>query len=298
MQFDGLIAVSHFLLCRLYPPSDPAESLAGKTVLLTGGNTGLGFEATIKFVNLGAESVIIGCRSLERGNKAKEVIEQRTKRSGVVQIWELDMCSFKSVMAFADRVSREIPRLDIALLNAGLLQRDYNVTADGWEEVLQVNTLSTALLGLLLLPKLRASKTDTGPAHLAFVSSESFRTVDPRLVTTEWSLLECLNDKSEFNTFTRYPVTKLLLEYAVKNIARLARTADGKVEVIVCSVCPGFCRSSLFRTYHRGWERLLREVIWGAIARSTEQGSRTLVSSTLQGVESHDKFWTSDRYLE
>src|SRR5204862_1056102 len=77
---------SGFLLGRLCPPRDPTESLAGKTIILTGGNTGLGFEAAIKYVNLGAKSLIIGCRNLERGNKAKEVIERRTKRPGVVQI--------------------------------------------------------------------------------------------------------------------------------------------------------------------------------------------------------------------
>lgn len=77
----ALASLTRFMRSRLFPPSDPIASLEGKIVLVTGGNSGLGLEAAIKFINLGVSRLIIGCRSIERGNEAKKLIEQRTSRA-------------------------------------------------------------------------------------------------------------------------------------------------------------------------------------------------------------------------
>ena len=138
---------------RLNPPSDPTASFHGKTILLTGGTSGLGFEAAVKFVSLGASTVIIGARNSDKGKRAKEAIEQRTSRQDVVQVWQLDMDNFKSVDEFADRVNREVERLDIAELNAGVTMKRYEKSPTGWEQTIQVNALSTVMLALLLLPQ-------------------------------------------------------------------------------------------------------------------------------------------------
>ena len=303
---------TRFMRSRLFPPSDPVASLEGKTVLVTGGSSGLGLEAAIKFINLGVSLLIIGCRSIERGNEAKKLIEQRTNRTrtGLIQIWPLEMNDYRSVMAFAERVNNEVPRLDIALLNAGVHSRYYTLSAEGWEQDIQVNALSTALLGLLLLPKLRASRdpqTD-GAAHLSFVSSGSYR-----LVTADrlWppreedgsssegsSILDHLNKRENFVKRGQYALSKLLLEYVVKNVARLTRRDDGTVEVIVNSICPGACRSGLTRDYTAFHERLALMIAQILFTRTAEQGSRSLVSGTLLGEESHGKLWKNDEFPE
>ena len=100
------------LHAKLFPPSNPTASFAGKTVLVTGGNYGLGFEAAIKFVTLGATTVILACRNPKNGEAAVAEMERRTGRVGVLRwSWELDMNKYASVQALATRVAAELPRL-------------------------------------------------------------------------------------------------------------------------------------------------------------------------------------------
>ncbi|KAJ5114977.1 hypothetical protein NUU61_000736 [Penicillium alfredii] len=290
-----------FRLLRMQytPPRDPrGVSFAGKTVLLTGATSGLGLEAAIKFLNSGVASLIIGSRNVERGQQAKAELEKSTNRSGVVQVWELEMNNFQSVKSFASRIDTELESLDVALLNAGLFNREYTTSAEEWEEMLQVNTLSTSLLALLLLPKLRASASESEPAHLTLVSSQQFVRVKAESLQTEGSLLEHVNAPDGFKSPKQYGISKLLLEYVVKNIADLVRNENGTLPVIVNSVSPGFCQSSLGRQYNRFYERWLMWLVYKFFARTTEQGSRSLVSATVQGAESQGKCWRSDGYLD
>lgn len=281
------------------PPTDPRGiSFAGKTIVLTGATSGLGYEAAIKFLNLGVESLIIGSRSIDRGNKAKAQLEQYTNRPGTIQVWELEMSNFASVKNFANRVNTELPRLDVALLNAGVWNRDYAKSSEGWEETLQINTLSTSLLALLLLPKLKASSTSFEPTHLSIVSSQQFVRAKAESLRTEGPLLDHLNSPYRFQGPKQYGISKLLLEYVIKMLANLVRRDDGTVPVIINTVSPGFCASSLGRQYNRFYERWLAWLAYKVFARTAEQGSRSLVSATVQGIESQGKCWRSDGYLE
>ncbi|OAL71975.1 short-chain dehydrogenase/reductase [Trichophyton violaceum] len=300
-----LVGFGRLIQGRLFPPANPTASLEGKTVLLTGGTSGLGLEAAIKYINLGVSLLIIACRSIERGNEAKKFIEQRTKRASSpasfdIQIWPLDMASYQSVTSFAQKINNEVPRLDIALLNAGVMHRKYTLTPDGWEETLQVNALSTALLGLLLLPKLRESRdAATGaPAHLTFVSSGSYRHAKAGELQPDGanSILLHLNSEENFRAHSQYRLSKVIVEYTAKSIAGLTRCDDGSLGVIVNSACPGFCRSRLGREYDAWHERMFVAVFELIFGRTSEQGSRTLVSATMLGEESHGKWWRSDQY--
>ncbi|KAL2219392.1 putative short-chain dehydrogenase/reductase family protein [Thermoascus aurantiacus ATCC 26904] len=293
-----MAAFIRLINARLNPPADPTASFEGKTVLITGATSGLGFDAAVKFLNLGVSTLIIGSRSLERGNQTKAELEKRTNRPGAVQVRHLDMNTFKSVIEFAERVKREIPRLDVALLDAGLTHRAYTVSPEGFEETLQVNALSTALLALLLLPKLRESHSESGPAHLTIVSSQQFARVRAESLRTEGSLIQHLNDPQRFNGGRQYGISKLLVEYAAKNIANLTRNDDGTLQVIVNTVSPGLCATSLGRQYNKFYERLVIWLVMKIFARTSEQGSRSLVSATLQGAESHGKCWRHDGYVD
>lgn len=290
----GLIRL---LRTQFNPPTEPTISFAGKTVVLTGATSGLGFEAAIKLLNLGVESLIIGSRSLQRGEATKTELEKRTDRRGVVQVWELEMNSFQSVKDFAARINA-LKQLDVALLNAGLWNREFTTSPEGWEETLQVNTLSTSLLALLLLPKLRSCSSDSNPTHLSVVSSQQFVRAQAKSLQTDGPLLEHLNDAQNFNGPKQYGVSKLLLEYVLKTVAGRLRNENGTVPVIINTVSPGLCASSLGRQYTRFYHRLVVWIMYSLFARTAEQGSRSLVSATYQGLESHGRCWRSDGYLE
>lgn len=149
----------------------PKQDLTDQTIIVTGANTGLGLEAARHFTRLNASKVILGVRSLDKGEGAKKSIEESTGRSGVVEAWRLDLCSYESVKQFAQR-AQGLQRLDVVVENAGIAPSTFAMAEDN-ESMVTVNVISTFLLGLLILPKLRetAAKFNVQP-HLTVVSSE------------------------------------------------------------------------------------------------------------------------------
>ncbi|KAK2759759.1 hypothetical protein FQN54_002493 [Arachnomyces sp. PD_36] len=283
---------------RLNPHAEPTASFDGKTILLTGGSDGIGLEAAVKFLRLGASSVTIGARNTEKAEKAKAEIEQRAERPGTVRIWPLEMNNYKSVAEFAERASKELPRIDVALLNAGLMFRDYVSSPEGWEEILQVNTLSTIYLAILLLPQLRASRTETDIPRLVFTASSRFKgcTLEELTPPNGGKVIDYLNRKDTFNSQLQYSASKLLIEFGMRHIAEHTKDSDGNIQVIVSSVCPGFCSSSLGRCFDRSYEVYLGAVFFAIFANPAEVGGRTLVSAAGHGVDSHGKTRLEDHY--
>jgi retinol dehydrogenase 12 len=145
---------SHFFLTLPVPK----QSFAEQTIIVTGSNTGLGLEAARHLVRLGAAKVILAVRSIDKGNAAKASIEASTGRKGVVEVWELDLARYASVRAFADKVNATLERLDVVVENAGVLTQQWGMAEDN-EITITVNVVSTFLLALLLLPKLRETST-------------------------------------------------------------------------------------------------------------------------------------------
>ncbi|KAI9751187.1 MAG: hypothetical protein M4579_006166 [Chaenotheca gracillima] len=285
-----------------HPPADPQASFAGKTVLVTGANIGLGFEAATKYAALGAASVILGVRTISKGEEAKASIIQRTGCSpDVIQVRQLDMSLFSSVQDFAAKLVREVGRLDVALLNAGVASPTYKTSPEGWEMSLQVNVLSSALLAILLLPKLReTSRRSPGNSqntpHLEFTGSAAHRSVDAAKLRAgpQENLLETISSQAFFNATMQYNVAKLLDMYVIQALADAVRAPNGDPEVIVNITCPGFCRSNLGRDFPWLVQKTIHLVQY-FLARTSEEGSRSLVSATAQGKESHGKFWIHDK---
>lgn len=91
-------------------------SYAGEHVLITGATSGLGFEAAIHYVNLGADRVIITGRTEAKGEKAKLEIEKRTQKTGVLDVMVLDMDTFSGVRNFAKELESSVEEIDIVLL--------------------------------------------------------------------------------------------------------------------------------------------------------------------------------------
>src|SRR5882757_3196018 len=129
--------------------------LSGKTAIVTGGNSGIGFEAARELARKRAH-VILACRDL---GKAQEAIAQihALLPSVSLEALQLDLASLASVHRFAEGfTARSIP-LDLLLNNAGVMAIPYRKTAEGFEMQLGTNHLGHfALTGLLLAPLLAA----------------------------------------------------------------------------------------------------------------------------------------------
>jgi NAD(P)-dependent dehydrogenase (short-subunit alcohol dehydrogenase family) len=141
----------------LSAPPIPTISFKGKTFIVTGSNVGLGLEACRWIVRLGASQVILAVRNIDKGKAAVEDIRATTSCSAeTLRVWSLDLSSYNSVLAFADRVKADLPRLDVLIANAGLGTETFRMIEDN-EETITTNVVSPSLLGFLLYPKLRGT---------------------------------------------------------------------------------------------------------------------------------------------
>lgn len=317
----GLTAMAAFyrlLRSKYNPPALTEKTFDGKTVLITGGTSGLGLEAAKKIAALDAWTVIITARDQAKGERAKEEIEfvcrERVMDDLDIQVWPLDMSDFSSVMKFAERVNKELPRLDVAILNAGHLDREWGKVSDAngpWEMTLMVNTLATVFLALLLLPKLLSTANAKGadatdPPHLNFVSSgvvATQRSGKYRKYENSENVLEAVSKQEAYaGGREQYAESKLFLEYGMRRIASLpsVERESGEKTVIVNSTCPGMCKSDLGRSY-QSKSLFLSFLIWlfvSIFARSADHGSRVYVSAVTRGVDGHGKMWKDDKYKE
>lgn len=131
------LLVNTFKLKWLRPALPVYEvDLTGRTVIITGGNSGIGFEAAKRYYGLNPARLIIAVRTVAKGEEAKRTILQSAgnrKSQTKVEVWQLDLADFESVKRFSEKVNKELDRLDILLENAGMSTEKWSTTGDGWE---------------------------------------------------------------------------------------------------------------------------------------------------------------------
>lgn len=145
----------------------PTRDLKGRTCVITGSNVGLGYETIILLTRLNPAKLIMACRDLEKGEKAKLKILELTGFKGILEVWQIEMGSFESVKALGRKLN-ELERLDVLIENAGIYTTGWKVTGDGFESELQINALSTGLLALLALPILESTAKNPLPDQESF----------------------------------------------------------------------------------------------------------------------------------
>ena len=125
----------------------------GRVALVTGGSSGLGLETARALVARGA-TVILGCRSLERAERARETLLPAV-RGGALDLLDLDLADLASVGAAASAVADRYGRLDLLINNAGVMGLPRTLTRDGFERQFGINHLGHFALTQALLPLLR-----------------------------------------------------------------------------------------------------------------------------------------------
>ncbi|KAJ3997795.1 hypothetical protein F5050DRAFT_1875675 [Lentinula boryana] len=288
---DQVIATLFAFLQQLKPlPHVLQADLTGKVVIVTGANTGLGFEAAKHFAKMNPKKVILACRSEEKGEQAI----QKIVRTGYMraEVWLLDLSSFDSVQAFADRFEKEGGgRLDILVENAAVAPvENYQKTKDGYMTTVQVNALAPSFHSLLMLPHMirtAQEHPETNP-RIVFVSSglhesSTLSTDISREILAKPNFIDALSSLEYFNqipTDNHYNDTKLLNIFFARALqTRLSKSCP----IVVNSVNPGYCISDLRRSIvsgPRGWFFWLMDRL---VAYSSEEGSRNLIHAALAG---------------
>lgn len=163
---QGMLEQFHKFPVLLHP-----GDCADKVCIVTGSNIGIGLETAKHLVRCSAARVILAVRNTKGGEQAKKEIETETQRTGVIDVWHLDLASFASVKTFAQRAINELERLDILVENAAVYLDQWTLS-EGIETTVTVNVTSTMLLGALLMPKLvETARKHSSQPRLVFVGS-------------------------------------------------------------------------------------------------------------------------------
>ncbi|KAL7976093.1 hypothetical protein Chor_009771 [Crotalus horridus] len=243
-----------------------AVSLRGKTVLITGGNVGIGKATAVDLARRGAR-VILACRDKARGESAVCDIRRESGNSEVI-LMILDLANLNSVRAFAQTFLKSEPRLDILINNAGVFKDGQ--TTDGFDLGFQVNHLAHFLLTHLLLDRLKRC----APSRVVIMSSSAhssgkidFQTIH-KPVEGMWQALQSYSNSKLAN---------------ILHTLELANRLEG-TNVTCYVVHPGIVKTEIGRSCPH-W---LPWLLWfmKPFIRDSDSGAQTTIyCATEEGIE-------------
>lgn len=243
----------------------------GRTALVTGANTGLGFWTAVHLAKAGAR-VLIGSRSADKGAEALSRLRDEAPGSEA-DVLQLDLSSLTAVEDAASRLRDSEQKLDILVNNAGVMMPPYGTTEDGFEVQLGVNHLGHFALTGHLLPVLAAAPS----ARIVSVSSIAHRDAE--------IFFDDLEAEQDYSASARYGQSKLANLLFTFELDRRLRGAGSPVRALAAH--PGIARTELTRHFP-GPVRLLAPII-GLILNSAEQGSwPSLMAATSPDVDGGD----------
>jgi len=247
-----------------------------KTVVITGGNSGIGKETAVGLAQRGAR-VVIASRNAAKGQAAVSEIRARSG-SEIVEMRALDLASFASVRTFAAELLGGYERIDVLVNNAGVVLRHREVTTDGHEMTFQVNHLGPFLLTALLRDRIVAS----APARIVMTASHAHKYAGKGIDFDD------LDSEKKYPPFKVYGRTKLM---NILFTRELARRLDG-TNVTANAVHPGYVASNFAREGDTGKLGNVAMVLGRPFAISAAKGAETTIyvasSPEVEGVTGQD----------
>ncbi|XP_037342071.1 dehydrogenase/reductase SDR family member 13-like [Pungitius pungitius] len=270
----ALLAAYLFLTRTLFRSSrcEGNAAMDGKTVIITGGNTGIGKATALHLASRGAR-VVLACRNREKAERAMAEIRQETGSTNVL-FMQLDLASLKSVRSFSERFLKTEPRLDLLINNAGLVADGR--TEDGFGIEFGVNHLGHFLLTYLLVERLK----EGGGGRVVTVSSMAYRWghVDPEALAVNRHLG---TGRYSWQFFQAYCNSKLCNVLFTHELAKRLKGSN----VTCYSVHPGVVRTELSRNVGL-WQKVFIEPIARLLFLEPEAGAQTTLHCSLQeGIE-------------
>ena len=248
---------------------DDIPDLTGRVAVVTGANSGIGFETARALAGKGAR-VILGCRSRTTGPQAAARIREQVPGADVL-FDSLDLASLRSIAMFAKEITTEADRLDILVNNAGVMMTPLEYTRDGFELQFGVNHLGHFALTAHLMPLLLA----TPGARVVTVSS--LMHFAGRIDFAD------LQSLKRYNSTLAYAQSKVANLLFMRELAR--RLENANADVISAAAHPGSTRTEL----QRHSELMHAVVRW--IGQDARDGALpTLYAATDGEVRSGDYF--------
>ncbi|WP_372947611.1 oxidoreductase [Mariniphaga sp.] len=246
--------------------------LKGKVIIVTGGNSGLGYWSVKAFAEKGAE-VILASRSKENGEKAKvEILSEVLK--GKIKVAELDLADLKSIRRFAESFQKNHSRLDVLLNNAGIMTTPYFKTKDGFEGQVGTNHLGHFALTGLLLPVLEK----TPKSRVVNVSSMAHK---QGKMDFNNLLFENGKGYSPMKSYGRSKLANLLFTY------ELQRFFDSnKINSISVAAHPGVSQTNLARHLE---DKLFFKILYPVFKFMTQDAAAGALPQIRASVDPHVK---------
>ncbi len=244
------------------------QDLSGKTYIVTGANSGIGYEAAKNFASRGATMALV-CRSESRGRDAVASIIAATGNAKV-SLYVADFSLLASVSKVADALLADFPVIDVLCNNAGGANGPRTVTAEGFETTFVTNHLSGFLLMRKLLPGLLGERGESraGPAP-----TEVKRVVFTSSYGHNNSPLDFddLNLEKDYTTLKAYGRSKLMNLLTARELQR----RYGDQNIVASSFHPGAVRTPI---WGKGGVvgRVLGVVLYPFMV-SVEQGADTFI---------------------
>jgi NAD(P)-dependent dehydrogenase (short-subunit alcohol dehydrogenase family) len=201
----------------------------GRVVIVTGGNSGIGYEAALALAGKNAR-VILAIRSVDKGEQAAQTIRQLYP-AAEVKVMALDLSDLKNIRAFAQAFLASYDRLDILINNAGVMALPEVQTADGFEMQFGTNHLGHFALTGLLLPALKK----TSGARVVTVSSFVHTSGDIHFEDLQW--------KKKYDRWGAYGQSKLANLLFAYELQR--RFDSSGIKVISVGCHPGYAATNL-----------------------------------------------------
>ncbi|KAM8866407.1 retinol dehydrogenase 14 [Synchiropus picturatus] len=234
--------------------TDP-KRLDGKTVVITGGNAGIGKETAVAMAMRGAR-VIIACRDLDKAEKAVREIKLKSRSLAVLHM-ELDLANLRSVREFCKSFLQKEKRLDI-LINNAAMPSVLDWTDDSFSMCFGVNHLGPFLLTNLLLPRLK----ECAPSRVVTLTCSTYKYQKLDFQDLNYNLLP-------FFTYSRSKLANIYFSQ------ELGRIAEGR-GVTTYAVHPGFVQSSWTCHYSFLFRMLMQVIMWMFFV-SSEVGAQTVI---------------------
>jgi NAD(P)-dependent dehydrogenase (short-subunit alcohol dehydrogenase family) len=209
--------------------AEDIPDLSGKTVIVTGGNSGIGYEAALALARKGAH-VVLACRDAQKAQAAADAIRAAAP-AAAVEVMALDLASLASIRSFADTFHARHPQLHILCNNAGVMALPYRKTADGFEMQIGTNHLGHFALTGLLLDRLLAS----AGARVVNVSSGAHRMGKIRFDDLHW--------ERGYRKWMAYGQSKLANLLFTYELQRRLETSGAKT--ISVAAHPGYAATNL-----------------------------------------------------
>ncbi len=245
---------------------DSIENLENKVIIVTGGNTGLGFEAAQIFANHHA-TVVLACKSVERAKAAKKKILEN-KDTGTIDIIPLDLGDLASIKAFVKAYKTKYSRLDVLLNNAGIMVTPYQLTKDGFESQTGINHLGHFALTALLFDLIKK----TPNSRIVNVSSSAHKMAK---IDFQNYLFEN-GGYGKFKAYGRSKLSNLLFTYELSR-----RVADKKLNITILAAHPGVAKTELGRHMRQGG--ILKPIYWifNKVTQTAYQGALPEIRAAL-----------------